>query len=105
MATSESPPPEDQHFSRFFNRTSAMTLAVVASLLLGGLVVCGGTVALPIFLQRQRRAEEATRRAQAVENLKQIGNAVQRKNVEQDATARPEATQPGEGSTEPVEPE
>jgi len=65
--------------------------------------VCGGTLALPVFIQRQRRAEEAVRRAQAVENLKQIGRAMHQKNAEQDATARSEATQAGDDSTEPVE--
>jgi hypothetical protein len=83
-----------------------MILAVgAACLLVGGFVVCGGTLALPVFIQRQRRAEETVRRAQAVENLKQIGHAMQQKNAEQDAAKRLEPTQAGGDSPEPVEPE
>jgi Flp pilus assembly protein TadG len=106
MSTSESRPPEDQRFSRIFSGTSAVILAVAAAcLLVGGFVVCGGTLALPVVIQRQRAAEEAVRRAQAVENLKQIGQAMHQKNAEQDAAKALEATQAGGDSPEPVEPE
>ncbi len=83
-----------------------MILAVAAAcLLVGGFVVCGGALAIPVFIQRQRRAEEAVRRAQAEENLKQIGHALQQKNAEQDAAQRLEPSQAGRDSPEPVEPE
>src|SRR5258708_39366621 len=99
MSTSESNPPEDQRFTRIFSGTSAVIVAVAAAcLLVGGFVGCGGTLALPVVMQRQRAEEEAVRRAQAVENLKQIGQAMHQKNAEQDATARPEATQAGDDS-------
>jgi hypothetical protein len=105
MSTTEPTPPEDQPSFRIFSRTSAIVVAVAACVFFAGLIVCGGTLALPVYLQRQRRAEAEARRAQAVENLKRLGQAMQQKSAEQGDAERPESTQAGDDATEPIEPE
>ncbi len=103
MSASESTPPE-QPVSRVFSGASGVTLAVLAAcLFFGGCVLCGGALSLPLFLQRQRRAEEAARRAQAVENLKQIGRLTQQENAEQSPAMG--ESQAGGDSPEPLETE
>ena len=97
MANSDPIEPESRRFSIRLPPSLWFGVAT-AVVLVGGFVVCGGTLALPVLIQRQRRAEEAARRAQAVENLKRIGHAMQ-KNAEQDADKSPEATQASGDST------
>jgi hypothetical protein len=80
-----------------------MIVAVATCVLFAGLIVCGGTVALPVFIQRQRRAEEAARRAQAVENLKKLGQAMQQKSAEQNSDERPASKEAGDDTMEPIE--
>ena len=82
-----------------------MIVVVAACILFAGLIVCGGAIALPVYMQRQRRAEAATRQAQAVENLKQLGQGMHQKSAEQADAERPESTKAGDDSMEPVESE
>ncbi len=85
MSDSESTPHEQQDGSRIVSGASGATIAVIAAcLLFGGCVLCGGGLSLPLFIARQRRAEEAVRRAQAEHNLHQIQEATRTK-AEQDA--------------------
>jgi hypothetical protein len=85
MSDSESTPREQQNGSSIVSGASGVTVAVIAAcLLFGGCVLCGGGLSLPLFVARQRHAEEAVRRAQAKHNLHQIQEATRTK-AEQDA--------------------
>jgi hypothetical protein len=87
MDTSDSTSPEHQQVSGM----SRVLLAVIAgSLCIGGCLVCGGTLSVPFLIQRQRRAEEAVRRAQVEHNLKEIREGLRAK-AEQDAVERQKA--------------
>ncbi len=103
MAGTDPDTSESRRFS--IDRPRSLWVGVAAVVLVvGGFLMCGGMLALPVFIQRPRRADEAVRRTQAVENLKQIGHAI-RKNAEQNVPKRLEAPPAGADSPEPIEPE
>ena len=68
----------------FFRSTPGAIVAAGAAcvLLLGACVVCGGVLSFPFLLRSQRMAEEAARREQAEQNLRQVQEAMQKKAIE-----------------------
>jgi hypothetical protein len=67
---------------------SSMPGAIVAVgtacvLLVGACVVCGGVLSFPIMLRSQRQAEEAQRREQTEHYLRQVHEALQKKQATQ----------------------
>jgi hypothetical protein len=67
-----------------FSSTPGAIVAAGAAcvLLLGACVICGGALSFPFLLRSQRVAEEAARREQAEHNLRQVGEAMQKKAIE-----------------------
>jgi hypothetical protein len=68
-----------------FSSTPGAIVAAGAAcvLLLGACVVCGGALTFPFLLRSQRVAEEAARREQAEHNLRQVHEAMQKKQATQ----------------------